>query len=67
MTPSTDPDVRYCRIQLWVASPSTYDSFIHTPRRFIGSVGILVEKAKGVIIERIQPKTRTRWQASKGR
>jgi hypothetical protein len=32
-----------------------------------GSVGILVEKAKGVIIERIQPKTRTRWRASKGR
>jgi hypothetical protein len=25
-----------------------------------GSVGILVEKAKGVIIERVQPKTRTR-------
>jgi hypothetical protein len=34
---------------------------------FGGSVGMLVEKAKGVIIERVHSKTRTRWQASKGR
>jgi transposase-like protein len=28
---------------------------------------MLVEKAKGVIIQRVHQKTRTRWQASKGR